>query len=137
MGTNTENRTKQTAEDIARAKELAVLCAEALYNYKLIARAVGRDEDTLAIWRKEDKNFSDRLEEGRSEFIRKQMGKAKPEFLLERLERETFAPPKMQTEISGGADPVKVLLDKFGVTEELQNDRKNDGPVQSPPQSST
>lgn len=126
--------TRQTPDDIVRAKELAIISAETLYHYKLIARSIGRDEDTLAIWRKDDEEFSDKLEIGRTEFIRKQMGKAKPEFLLERLERIVFAPPAQKVELDFD-DPIKVLLDKYGLTEEVENDRKGDGAIQGPSQS--
>lgn len=82
--------TKQTAEDILQAKAIAIAAAETVYHYKLIARAVNRDEDSLLAWRKDDKEFSDKLEQGRHRFIEKNVKIAKPEFLLERLEPELF-----------------------------------------------
>lgn len=74
----------------ALLKKEALIHAESFYNYKLIARATGIDEDTLKKYRNEDKDFSDSLEQARSRFIKKNMKRAKPEFLLERLEPELF-----------------------------------------------
>lgn len=87
--------TKQTAEDIESLKAIAIAAAEAVYHYKLIARSVNRNEDTLLDWRNADKTFSDNLEQGRHRFIQKNIKIAKPEFLLERLEPELF---KQRTE---------------------------------------
>jgi len=80
----------QNADDIATLKMVAVASAEAVYHYRLVARSIGRDEDTLIEWRKKDPEFSERLEEARFRFINKQVRKSKPEFLLERLEPEIF-----------------------------------------------
>lgn len=87
---------KQTAKDIEDAKGIAIAAAEAVYHYKLIARSVNRDEDTLIKWRKADPDFADRLEQGRLRFIKKNVAIAKPEFLLERLEPELFKERKEQ-----------------------------------------
>lgn len=125
---------KQTAEDIAQAKELAILSAESLYNYKLIARSVGRDEDTLAIWRNEDEDFSDRLEIARTEFIKKHMKKARPDFLLERLEKEIFA---QKVEVDPGTNAIKALLEAYGVTEGGDHATKTDGTIQESSSSQT
>lgn len=88
--------TKQTAEDIARLKSIAIAAAEVVYHYKLIARAVNRNEDSLLVWRNEDQEFSDAIEQGRHRFIEKNMKIARPEFLLERLEPELFKERKEQ-----------------------------------------
>lgn len=36
---------------------------------------------------------------------------------------------RTETEVSGGSDPIKVLLDKYGVTEGVENDGQADAPV--------
>lgn len=82
--------TKQTAEDILQAKAIAIAAAESVYHYRLIARSVNRDEDTLIRWRNDDTEFAEALEQGRLRFIKKNVAIAKPEFLLERLEPELF-----------------------------------------------
>jgi len=81
---------KQSAEDIAALKGIAIAAAESVYHYKLIARSVNRDEDTLKLWRDDDPAFSDALEQGRNRFLQKKIKIARPEFLLERLEPEIF-----------------------------------------------
>lgn len=127
---------KQSQQDIQEAKEKAILNAPSLYFYKLIAQSIGRNEDTLNRWRNEDPEFADNLDQARNAFIRAQMGKARPEFLLERTERELFSPPKQEVEHSGEVNPIRVLLEAYGITEG-GNDTKIDGPVQEPPQSQT
>ena len=93
----------QTALDIEALKGIAIAAAETAYHYKLIARAVNRDEDTLLDWRKADKDFSDKLEQGRHRFIEKNVKLAKPEFLLERLEPELFKERiQIDADLTGG-----------------------------------
>lgn len=82
-------------EEIKTLKAVAIASAEAVYHYRLISRSINRDEDTLIKWRKDDPEFSERLEEARFRFINKQVRKSKPEFLLERLEPDVF---KQRTE---------------------------------------
>lgn len=75
---------------VAELKAIAIAAGEVVYNYKLVARSIGKDEDTLANWRKSDNEFSDKLEEARVRFLEKHIKVAKPEFLLERLEPGVF-----------------------------------------------
>lgn len=81
-----ENYNKKLKE----LKEAAIIQASLLYHYKLVARAIGKDEKTLINWRKDDEDFSSRIEQARSEFLRRNVKRSKPEFLLERLEPEVF-----------------------------------------------
>lgn len=71
-------------------KQVCLDMADKLYHYKWIAASARISDDTLKNWREEDKDFSDRLEEARSRFIKNNMRKAKPDFLLETADRETF-----------------------------------------------
>jgi len=98
----------QTADEIEKLKGIAIAAAETVYHYKLIARSVNRDEDTLLEWRK-DKEFSDKLEQGRHRFIEKNVKLAKPEFLLERLEPELF---KERKQIEADVKEVTVSADQ-------------------------
>lgn len=82
------------AEKQARLKEEAVLQAEQFYHYDLIARATGMTDDTLKKYRDEDPDFSERLEKSRTQFLHKNLRRAKPEFLLERLEPRYFKETK-------------------------------------------
>lgn len=91
---------KESVDDTKQAKAIAIGVAEQVYHYKLIARSVNRDEDTLLNWRKNDPVFSDRLQEARTRFLHKKMKIAKPEFLLERLEPEIFGAPKSDNSVT-------------------------------------
>lgn len=82
------NLTLQEKQDLL--KKEAVIHAESLYHYKLIARAIGVDDETLKNWRDADPDFSRDIEQSRVRFINKKMKVAKPEFLLERLESDIF-----------------------------------------------
>ncbi len=77
-------------EKQALLKREAVIHAESLYHYKLIARAIGKTEETLKEWRDSDDDFSGQLEEARIKFLKKHIKQARPEFLLERMEPEVF-----------------------------------------------
>lgn len=77
-------------EKVALTKTQALIHAESFYHYKLIARASGITDDTIKKYRDEDPLFSEELEKARTRFLSKNMKKARPEFLLERLEPEMF-----------------------------------------------
>ncbi len=90
---------KQSAKEIKKAlKGIAIAAAESVYHYRLIARSINRDEDTLIKWRNADSEFADAIEQGRFRFLQKNIKAAKPEFLLERLESDMF---KERKETSG------------------------------------
>lgn len=82
-------------EKQAILKTQALIHAESMYHYKLIARATGITDETLKAYRDDDPDFSQQLEQARTRFLNKRMKVAKPEFLLERLEPELF---KQRTE---------------------------------------
>lgn len=105
-------------EKQTRLKESAVLWAESLYAYKLICRAIGITEDTLKKYRNEDTDFSDRLEQSRTRFLNKQIKKARPEFLLERLESEHF---KQRTESKTEIILPKPIMDMTDVLTDNSN----------------
>jgi hypothetical protein len=58
---------------------------------KYAAMYIGRDEDTIIRWRKEDKEFADSVRRAKAEWIRKKLIETKAEFALERLEKEVFS----------------------------------------------
>jgi hypothetical protein len=110
----TKARKGQTRDEkIAELKIAAIASAEVAYHYKIIANSIGYTEDALKMWRDEDQVFSDALEQGRSRFLAKQMKKARPEFLLERLEPEIF---KQRTESDVKVEMPKPILG--GLTQE-------------------
>lgn len=81
-------------ERMKEQKERAIEYYGAMPIYKYAAAFAGISEDTLKIWRDNDKDFSDRLQTAKAEFIRKHGKKAKSEFLLERLVKEVFKESK-------------------------------------------
>ena len=85
---------------IAEQKERAIEYYGAMPVYKYAAAFAGVTEDTLKNWRDNDPSFSDRLKIAKAEFIRKHGGKAKPEFLLERLDRDTFKENPGEVEVT-------------------------------------
>lgn len=98
----------------AEQKTLAIAVATSIYHYKWIAASVGITEDALKIWRDTDKDFSDRLDQARSQFINKNMRKARPDFLLETADRETFG-RKQEVAVTGNA--IQAIIDKYGGSE--------------------
>lgn len=103
-------------------KDIAIAAAEMVYHYKLVARSVGRNEDTLINWRKNDSDFSDKLEEARHRFIQKQIKSARPEFLLERLEPDIFKERKAVEE----SGTITVVTRKYGEAPEVKDDQPDD-----------
>lgn len=123
------------AEDIAQKKKDLVEYFRSFPVYKYAAASVRISEDTLKRWRDDDQDFADSLEEARSAYFNIMQGKARPEFLLERLDRDTFRPPKQ--EVEHGIDGVSILLEKYGIIEGQSDDRKDDGALPSASKSST
>jgi len=76
--------------EVPRLKEMAIELGDKLYHLKWIASAIGVDEKTIYNWLKNDEQFSSRLNQARAGFIQNNMRKAKPDFLLETADRETF-----------------------------------------------
>lgn len=58
--------------------------------YKWAAASAGINEDTLAIWRKEDEEFSVRCESAKSEAIKGFAKRATPDFMLKSTDPATF-----------------------------------------------
>lgn len=113
---------EELREEIATLKRVAIASAEAVYHYRLISRSISRSEDTLADWRKDDPEFSRELEEARFRFLNKQVKRAKPEFLLERLEPDVF---KQRTETKFDGDGVTQLVVIRAQDQPSQTDNKD------------
>lgn len=62
------------------------------------------------------------------------------QWYLERKRKDEFS-QKIEQEHSGGEDPVRLLLERYGITEEIKkeatDDRKDDEPIQSSSESPT
>lgn len=107
----TKGNQKVTLEEkIQLTKTQALIHAESFYHYKLIARASAITDDTLKKYRDEDQEFSDKLEQARTRFLNRNIKRAKPEFLLERLEPEMFKERKeVDNQLSGKVEFVNDL----------------------------
>lgn len=55
------------------------------------AMYIGRNEDTIIRWRKEDPDFADAIKKSNAIWIRKKLMETKAEFALERLEKSIFS----------------------------------------------
>lgn len=66
---------------------------------KYAAMYIGRNEDTILRWKKEDSDFADRIEAARAVWVRKKLKKANVDFALERLEKEVFGDPDKARDI--------------------------------------
>lgn len=110
-------------ERMAEQKARAIEYYEAMPIYKYAAAFAGISEDTLADWRKADPVFSDNLQKAKAEFIRRHGKKSKPEFLLERLDKENFKETK-EVELT---TPQPIL---GGIS--VQRDDSNDQDSQTP-----
>lgn len=95
-------------------KEQILNSAKVIYHYKWIAASVGIAERTLENWRNEDKDFCGQLDQARSEFIRENLKRAKPDFKLETADREIFG-RKQEVEVTGNA--IQAIIDKYGGSE--------------------
>lgn len=63
---------------------------------KLAAEYIGKDEDTITNWKKNDQTFSDHLGRAKSEWALEKADKSKPQWLLERIIREEFGSVKKE-----------------------------------------
>lgn len=78
-------------ETIATLKEKYVTYFTDVPIQKYAAMFIGRDEDTIIRWRKEDTDFADAVQRARAEWVRKKVLATKAEFALERLEKAVFS----------------------------------------------
>lgn len=81
-------------EKIAELKRKYIEYYKELPVQKYAAMYVGRDEETIINWRKDDLDFSNQVDLARAEWVRKKANKAKVEFALERLEKQIFKETK-------------------------------------------
>jgi hypothetical protein len=76
---------------------------------KLAAAHIGRSEDTITDWKKTDSDFSDQIDEAKSEWaLRNVKGVRSKEWLLERVLHEHFADKKKLDLTTNGKDFVPV-----------------------------
>lgn len=94
-------------------KDQLEAAAEAVFHYKYIAKLCGISHDALEDYRKLDEDLAFRLDQARARFIRNNMRKAKPEFLLQTSDRDVFG--DRRTIVI--ENPQAILLEAYGVTE--------------------
>lgn len=77
---------------------------------KLAGESIGRNEDTISAWKKQDPDFSDQIHMARAEWAKKQSkGIRSKEWLLERVLKDHFSP---RSELTGAdGEEIKILLD--------------------------
>jgi hypothetical protein len=87
--------------------------------YRWAAKSIGKDEDTIINWRKEDPDFAERCEAAKSEAIAKLGKRATPDFLLACSDPKTFAKAK-QVEVKVLPTPILANL-----TKDVSNNNSN------------
>lgn len=91
---NLEKFKETIDERMAEQKRMAVEYYGAMPILKHAAAFAGISDDTITRWKTEDLKFAEDLSRAKSGFIRAHGRKAKPEFLLERLDKENFRESK-------------------------------------------
>jgi hypothetical protein len=69
---------------------------------------IGRDEDTIIRWRKNDPGFAEAVKRAKADWVRKKLLQTKAEFALERLESEVFG--KAATDVQVNMPTPQVYL---------------------------
>src|SRR5688500_4120418 len=77
-------------ENIAALKAKYLEYYHTLPVQKYAAMSIGRNEDTIILWKTKDSEFSDKIQIARAEWVQEKADKVRPEFSLERLESEVF-----------------------------------------------
>lgn len=93
--------------NITKLKEMYVDYYADVPVQKYAAMSIGRDEDTIIRWKKEDGVFADSVEKAKAEWIRRRLLTTKAEFALERLEKSVFS-EKSTIEV-GSANTLKPI----------------------------
>lgn len=77
---------------------------------KLAAASIGRTDDTILNWEKEDSDFSEQIEQAKAEWALSNIKRVKSrEWLLERLMKDHFAPRQELTGKDGKDLPTPIL----------------------------
>lgn len=77
---------------------------------KLAAASIGVHEDTIVLWKKNDSDFSDQVDNAKAQWaMEKCKGVRSKEWLLERIMKDHFAERKEQTGANGAPLTVGVV----------------------------
>lgn len=75
---------------------------------KLAAGWIGRDEDTICAWKKADPDFSDQIDQAKSEWAMKKSKRVRSEeWLLERVMNDHFG-EKKNIDLTSGGKPIPI-----------------------------
>lgn len=78
-------------KDIAELKKKYVEYYETTPVQRYAAMYVGRDEDTILRWKKEDAEFAEAVNLAKAKWVSSRLKDVKSEFALERLEKQIFS----------------------------------------------
>ena len=90
----------QDKTTIERLKAEYVAYFEDVPIQKYAAEYIGRDEDTIIRWKKEDSDFADAIQRAKAIWVRKTFIKAKAEYVLEKLSIEVFGELKKESNMN-------------------------------------
>lgn len=109
---------KNQETNIAELKKELIEYYRKLPMQKMAAAYIGRDEDTVIRWKKEDADFADQISRARAEWARDNVEAVKSkEWLLERILRDDFSEKKI---IAGDEDePLKIIITEAKTQEQL------------------
>lgn len=85
---------KQSEQDISKLKQDYVAFYEAVPIQRFAAQSIGRDEDTIIRWRKEDKVFAEEVQKAESASVQSRLKRVRPEWYLERVFKKDFSEHK-------------------------------------------
>lgn len=98
-------------DDKLKMKEKFLLYFRSLPVQKLACAKIARDEDTICVWKKEDSDFSDQIDEAKADWAEKMSkGVRSKEWLLERVMKDHFAQRNELTAANG--EPLIVVRSK-------------------------
>lgn len=100
----------QSKDEIAQLKELYLQYYETVPKKKFAAQFIGRTEEAVLAWEKNDPEFLARLLEAESKNVKKTLVKTKPEWQLERNFPEEFG------EQAKESSPTIIVMPIYGGT---------------------
>lgn len=125
------SKAKSQTTEIAELKQRYVDYYSEVPVQRYAAMHIARSEDTIIRWRDADANFAEQVQMAKSDWIKKKIGKSPPAWVLERLEREIFAPPTQKFQGEVDVNSVEKIIKETGLRADIEkerasNDRKSD-----------
>jgi hypothetical protein len=97
---------RQTKDDITELKDKYIGYYREAPIQKYAAMFIGRTEQTVIEWCKNDIKFFNQVQEAKALWVKKQVYKTKAEFALERLEKEIFGKDSIALDESSRPIPI-------------------------------